>query len=90
MFPYRQHDTATAGKAQAPAPDRRITPPPGAPGIASLIGTITPLTGKCWTMPVVANGRLFCRSTKEIVALRERMNEILAGHTGQDLDRIKI
>jgi ATP-dependent Clp protease protease subunit len=27
--------------------------------------------------------------TKEIVALRERMNEILARHTGQELDRIR-
>jgi ATP-dependent Clp protease protease subunit len=27
--------------------------------------------------------------TKEIVALRERMNEILAAHTGQDMERIR-
>jgi outer membrane protein assembly factor BamB len=33
------------------------------------LGKVQPLTGKCWTMPAVANGRLFCRSVKEIVAL---------------------
>jgi outer membrane protein assembly factor BamB len=27
------------------------------------------LTGKCWTAPSVANGLVFCRSTKEIVCL---------------------
>jgi outer membrane protein assembly factor BamB len=27
------------------------------------------LSGKCWTMPTVANGLVFCRSTKEIVCL---------------------
>jgi hypothetical protein len=30
------------------------------------------LSGKCWTMPVVANGHIFCRSTKEIVCLDVR------------------
>jgi outer membrane protein assembly factor BamB len=30
------------------------------------------LTGKCWTMPVVANGHIYCRSTKEIVCLDAR------------------
>lgn len=31
------------------------------------------LTGKCWTAPSVANGLVFCRSTKEIVCLDLRV-----------------
>lgn len=33
------------------------------------LGAIQPIAGKCWTMPAIANGRLFARSTTEAVCL---------------------
>ncbi len=33
------------------------------------LGKLQPLAGKCWTMPAVANGKLYARSTIEAVAL---------------------
>jgi outer membrane protein assembly factor BamB len=33
------------------------------------IARAQPLAGKCWTMPVLANGRVYTRSTKELVCL---------------------
>ena len=33
------------------------------------LGRIQPLAGKCWTMPAVANGKMFVRSTKQVVCL---------------------
>ena len=36
------------------------------------LGMAHPLGGKCWTMPVVADGKIFTRSTKEGVCLDVR------------------
>ena len=33
------------------------------------VGKVTPFGGKCWTMAVIADGRVFARNTKEVVCL---------------------
>ncbi len=44
----------------------------GSPDKYTEIARAQVLTGKCWTMPVVANGRIYCRSTTQIVCLDAR------------------
>ena len=36
------------------------------------LAKVKPLDGKCWNLPVVSDGKLFARSTKEIVCLDVR------------------
>ncbi|MGB9603790.1 MAG: alcohol dehydrogenase, partial [Limisphaerales bacterium] len=33
------------------------------------LATAQPLTGKCWTMPVLANGKIFCRNARGDLAV---------------------
>jgi outer membrane protein assembly factor BamB len=33
------------------------------------LGHCKPVDGKCWTMPTVANGRIYCRSDREVACL---------------------
>ena len=69
QLPKRTATFLAGGKLIVQHDNGQITLVDPSPDAYKELGKIQPLGGKCWTMPVVANGRLYARSTKEVVCL---------------------
>ncbi len=59
------------GKLVALADGGKLVVAEASPAAFKQLAAFTPLSGKCWTMPVLANGRIFARNNKagELVCL---------------------
>jgi outer membrane protein assembly factor BamB len=59
--------------------DGVVTCGPADPSGYSLAGKVQALSGKCWTVPVLANGHLFCRNAKGHLVCLELERDTSAG-----------